>query len=152
MGAFDNQTANIAVPDDEADPIAAAAFRKRWGWDAHEIVMMRGTYTAGDMEAVGNASISKDKQNNPVFSAGSGRVHLLARMIVDWTLSAGGRKVAVTIEAIRHLPANYSTPLLEKCDELAKGMTEDEQEDFFISANGHSSENSVAMSQSLLPS
>jgi hypothetical protein len=147
MGAFD-QVTNITVPDDEGDPIGATAFRKRYGWEPHEVVIMRGMFTTGDMEAVGNASMSVDK-NKPTFSGGSGRVHLLHRMIVDWTFSAGGRKVPVTLDAIRRLPANYSTPLLEKCDALAQGMTEEEQSDFFGSANGHSEENSNAMSVSL---
>ncbi len=151
MGAFD-QAANITIPDDEGDPVAAAEFRRRWGWEPHEIIILRGSYTAADMEAIGNASMALDKQKNPVFSAGSGRLHLLHRMIVGWTLKAGGRDVPVSLEAIRRLPASYSTPVLEKCDELAKGLTEEEQEDFFISANGHSEESSGEMRLSLLPS
>lgn len=146
MGAFD-QTPNILVPNDEGDPIGAAAFRKRWGWEAHEVVIMHGAFTTGDMEAITNASMSLDKQSSkPTFAGGSGRVHLLHRMISDWTFTAGGRKVPVTLDAIRRLPANYMTPLLEKCDEMAQGMTEEEQEDFFDSANGHSSESSNRMS------
>lgn len=146
MGAFD-QSPNIVVPDDGSDPISAAAFRKRWGWEAHEQVIMRGSYTAGDMEAVGNASMSMDKKNNAKLSAGSARLHLLHRMITGWTLKAGGRDVPVSLDAIRRLPANYSTPLLEKCDEMAKGMTEDEQEDFFPAASEPFEESSDETSQ-----
>jgi hypothetical protein len=133
MGAFD-QVANITVPDDEGDPIGARLFRKKWGWDAHEVVIMRGSFSAGDQEAVGNASMQADKKGNISFQGGSGRIKLLERMIVDWTLAQNGRKVEVTPQAIKRLPANYSNPLLEKCDELASAMTEEEQDDFFGSA------------------
>ena len=149
MGAFD-QAPNITVPDDGADAVVAAAFRQKWGWEQHEVVIMRGAYTAGDLEAVGNASLTLDKQKNPVFSTGTGRLRLLERMIVGWTLKAGGRDVPVTFDAIRRLPANYTTPLLEKCDDLAGGKTEEEQADFFISANGHSKESSAQEKPSLL--
>lgn len=149
MGAFDT-VPNIVIPDDEADPIAAAAFRKKWGWERHEQVIMRGSFSAGDQEAVGNAAMTTDKKGNMSYQAGTGRLMLLSRMIVDWTFTAGGRKVSVTPEAIRRLKSNYTTPLLEKCDELAAGMTEEEQEDFFGSANGHISENLVETNLSLL--
>lgn len=147
MGAFDT-TPNITVPDD-TDPIAAAAFRKKWGWEPHELVIMRGSFSAGDQEAIGNAAVSTDKGGKMIFQAGSGRLALLQRMIVDWTFAAGGRKVEVRPETIKRLPANYSNPLLEKCDELAQGMTEEEQDDFFGSVNGHSATNSNEMSGSL---
>ena len=149
MGAFDT-TPNITIPDDEADPIAAAAFRRKWGWDAHEIVIIRGSFSAGDQEAVGNAAMTMDKKGNAKYQAGTGRLALLQRMIEDWTLSAGGRKVPVTPEAIRRLKSNYTTPILEKCDELAQGMTEEEQEDFFGAANGHISENFAETKLSLM--
>lgn len=151
MGAFD-QAPNITVPDDEGDPITAAAFRKRWEWEPHEVVILRGMFTAGDLEAVSNATMSMDKKNNPRIDPGSGRIHLLHRMIVGWTFRAGAREVPVTLDAIRRLPANYMVPLFEKCDELAKGMTDEEQEDFFPTVNGHSEENSATTSLSLFPS
>jgi len=151
MGAFD-QVANIVVPNDEGDPVGAKIFRKKWGWDAHELVILRGSFSAGDQEAVGNAATTTDKKGNPTFQAGSGRLKLLERMIVDWTLAVNGRKVDVTPQAIRRLPANYSNPLLERCDELAQAMTEEEQEDFFASANGHSSTSWVETSLSPKPS
>jgi hypothetical protein len=44
---------------------------------------------------------------------------------------------------------NYSSPILERCDELAQTMTEEEQTDFFPSANGHTEENSVEANLSL---
>jgi hypothetical protein len=136
MGAFD-VVRNIAVPDDEGDPVGARLFRAKWHWDPHEIVFMRGTFSAGDQEAVGNAATSASKKGDITYRGGSGRIALLVQMIVDWTFTANGRKVEVTPQAIKRLPANYSNPLLEKCDELAAAMTEEEQEDFFDSANGH---------------
>lgn len=150
MGAFD-ETPNILIPDDEADPQAAAAFRKRWNWDPHEVVMLRGSYTAGDAEVVNNASMQTDKQGKPIMVFGTGRLALLTRMIVDWTLAKNGRKVEVTPAAIRRLPANYTTPILERCDELAKAMTEEEQEDFLAGVNGHTVDASNETSLSLTP-
>lgn len=141
MGAFDT-IPNIVIPDDEADPGAAAAFRKKWGWEPHEQVIMRGSFSAGDQEAVGNAAMTTDRKGKTSYQAGTGRLMLLNRMIVDWTFTSGGRKVSVTPEAVRRLRSNYTTPLLEKCDELAQGMTEEEQEDFFGSAKEHISESS----------
>lgn len=148
MGAFD-VVPNIVIPDPDK-PEEEAAFRKKWGWERHEQVIMRGSFSAGDQEAVGNAATVTDKKGNMSYQAGTGRLALLGRMIVDWTFTAGGRKVPVTPDAIRRLPSSYTTPLLEKCDELAQGMTEEEQENFFASANGHISENSVETSLSLL--
>jgi hypothetical protein len=150
MGAFD-QIANIVIPNDE-DPEAAKAFRKRWNWEAHEVVILRGTFSAGDQEAVGNASLVTDKKGGTLFAAGTGRLKMLERMIVDWTFMQNGRKVEVTPAAIKRLPANYSKPLTDRCDELAQAMTEEEQEDFFTSANGHSSENWAEMNPSQRPS
>lgn len=150
MGAFD-QIANIMVPDD-SDPLGAKLFRKKWGWEQHEMVILRGTFSAGDQEAVGNAAMTTDKKGNASFQAGTGRIQLLFRMIVDWTLASNGRKVDVTLQAIKRLPANYSNPLLEKCDELAQAMTEEEQGDFLDSANGHTSTNWVETSLSPMQS
>jgi len=150
MGAFD-VIPNITIPDpDNAE--AAASFRKTWGWEPHEQVIMKGTLTAADQEVVGNASSSADKKGNIETRLGSGKLIMLTRMIVDWTFAVQGRKVEVRPDTIRLLPANYIRPLLEKCDELAAGMTEEEQKDFFDSANGHSKESSIAMSTSLSPS
>jgi hypothetical protein len=145
MGAFD-EVSNILVPDDDADPEGAKAFRRKWKWDAHEQVIMRGSFTAGDHEAVQNAtSPASPAQQRKITEVearvGSGHLKTIERMIVDWTLTANGRKVTVTPQAIRRLPSNYLTPLLEKCDEIAVGMTEEEQEDFLPGVNGHTKAN-----------
>jgi len=137
MGAFD-VVPNLVIPDPD-NAQAAAEFRRKWRWEAHEQVIMRGSFTAGDQEAIGNAASSTDRRGDVSYNAGTGRLKLLECMIVDWTLAVDGRKVEVTPGAIKRLPANYSLPLLEKCDELATAMSEEEQEDFFASANGHSS-------------
>lgn len=144
MAAFD-LIPHVHVPDDEGNPEAARAFRKRWGWEPHEVVIIRGTFTAGMQEDVGNASTRIDKKGNAELLGGTGRRKLLEVMIVDWTLTESGRKVSVTPDSIKRLPANYSTPLLARCDEIAAAMNEEEQNDFFDTVNGHSPENSAAM-------
>jgi hypothetical protein len=152
MGAFDG-IPNILVPNDELDPDAAKAFRKKWKWDAHEMVIMRGAFSAGDQEAVGNAATkTTGKKNEVAYVGGTGQMKMLERMILDWTLTDHGRKVEVTPGAIRRLPANYSNPLLEMCDELATAMTEEEQADFFGSANGSISKKISETNLSLMKS
>lgn len=143
MGAFDKRD-NIIIPDDDKDTAAAVAFRKKWGWDAHEQIIIRGVFTAGDQEEMENASshlAGKGKNRNIEVKTGSARFKLLERMIVDWTLTENGRPVAVTKEAIRRLPTNYRKPVLEACDDIAMTLDEEEQEDFLPSANGHLKEN-----------
>lgn len=150
MGAFDD-TSPITVPD-PTDPQAEQAFRKKWGWEPHELVILRGTYTAGDQESVNNASIVTTKKGEATFQLGTARLKLLECMILDWTLMRNGQKVPVSPGMIKRLPANYCTPLLERCDELAATMQEQEQEDFFVSANGHSSGSSTKTKLFLTPS
>ncbi len=140
MGAFD-EVANITLPDPD-DAEKSAAFRKKWGWDPHEQVIIRGSYTAGDQEIITNASVGILKKGDTQFQAGTARTQLLNRMILDWTFKRNGVKVPKTLENVKRLTANYTTPILEVCDRLATGMTEEEQEDFFDSANGHSSDDS----------
>ncbi len=146
MGAFDD-IPNVLVPDD-TDMEAAKAFRRKWKWDAHEQVILRGTFTAADHEAVQNATsptapTQQRKVTEVEARVGTGHLRLLERMIVDWTFTQNGRKVGVTPQAIRRLPANYVTPLLERCDEIAVGMSEEEQDDFLPSANGRTPESSL---------
>jgi hypothetical protein len=151
MGAFD-QAANIVIPDDEGDPVGAKLFRRKWRWDQHEIVILRGVFVAGDQDAVSNAALVSDKKGNAVYAAGTGRLRMLERMIVDWTLAQNGRKVDVTPQNIKRLPTNYTQPLLDRCDELAGAMSEEEQEVFFSSANGLSRTSLEEMNLSQKPS
>ena len=142
MGAFDERP-NITIPDDEKDPKAAAEFRKKWKWDAHEQIIVRGVFTAGDQEEMENASSTlkgKGKRRNIEVKTGSARVKLLERMIVEWTLTKNGRPMAATPENIHKLPANYRKPVLDVCDEIAMTMDEDEQEDFLTGASEPSPE------------
>lgn len=148
MGAFD-AVRNILLPDDDADKEEAAAFRKKWKWEPGEVVILKGTYSTEDQERVENASGAIKGRGNKAetdMRIGSARVMLLEVMIVDWTLSMGGRKVEVSRHAIRRLPSNYRTPILEKIDEIAEPMSEEEQEDFLPSSNGHTKESSDEMS------
>jgi len=143
MGAFDD-AANILLPD-PSDTEGSAAFRRKWGWDAHEQVILKGAYTAGDLEAVSNAVLVSGKRGESIMQAGATRIKLLDRLILDWTFARNGVKVPKTLDAIRRLPANYTTPILEACDKLASAMNEEEQEDFLDFVNGHSSDDSVPM-------
>jgi hypothetical protein len=150
MGAFD-VVANIVIPDPE-DAAAAAAFRKKWKWEAHETVIIRGQFTTAMQEACENASSAFTGKTAKSAAAearlGSGKRKMLEMMIVDWTFAEGGRKVAVSSATIGRLPANYRKPILDACDEIAEGMTEEEQEDFLPNANGHSSASSDEMNLS----
>lgn len=149
MGAFDT-VRDIVIPDPD-NPTEAKAFRDKWRWDPHEQVTLRGRATAGDQEEMANASTKIDEHNNPVILAGTGRTIMLLRMIVRWTLTQNGHPVDVNLENVRELPSRYSVPLLEVCDRLVTGMSEEAQRRFLASANGHTPENSGVAKESLKP-
>lgn len=137
MGAFD-KAKPVIIPDPE-DAKASEAFRKKWGWEAHEQIIIRGQFTAADQEAMENASAAlegKGKHRMVKMQTGTARRTLLERMIVDWTLTEGGRPVEVNAANIGRLPSNYRKPVLEACDAIARVMDEDEQDDFLDGANG----------------
>lgn len=136
MGAFDT-VPNITIPNPD-DAEASAAFRAKWKWDAHEQIIIKGQFTTADQEAMENASSvmeGKGKNSKVAVRTGSARRKLLEIMIVDWTLTMGGHRIQPTPQAIGRLPANYRTPVLEVCDEIAMTMDEEEQEDFLAGAN-----------------
>ncbi len=135
MGAFDDK-APITIPDPN-DAVAADTFRKKWGWEPHEQILLKGSVTVADQEYVSNHYVKTSKKGDMETTAGTGRYALLDRMIMDWSLSRNGTRVPVTPASIRQLPANYSNPILEALDKMAAAMTEEEQEDFLDSANGH---------------
>ncbi len=135
MGAFDD-VAPITIPD-PLDPAAAATFRKNWGWEEHEQVLVKGTVTVADQEYANNKYFISGKNGDMEMMAGAGRYAILDRMIMDWTLLRNGNRVPVIPANIKMLPANYSTPILERLDEMTRAMKEAEQEDFLDSANGH---------------
>lgn len=142
MGAFD-EAPDILIPDD-SDPVAAAAFRKRWKWEPHEQVTIRGTYSAADQELIENASagIKRDgKKRDLELHSGTARRKLLELMIKNWTFAKNGVPVPVNRETIGKLPPNYRNPILERIDEITEGMSEEEQEDFLVSASEPSEEN-----------
>lgn len=147
MGAF-SKVKNILVPNDDEDPKAAAVFRKKWGWEPHEQVVMRGKFSAGLQEEIGNVTTQVDEDGKPYVVAGTGRNVMLEHMIVSWTLvDDAGRPVEVTLANIRELPAEYTTPLLEECDKLAKrGMSKEAQKRFLRIVNAPTKENSDAAS------
>ncbi len=147
MGAFD-AAPNIPLPDD-SNQEEAAKFRAKWRWEAHEVVILKGVYTTADQEMVENAGggiRGQGKKSTPDMRIGSSRAKLLEVMIRDWTFSMNGRKQEVSRNAIAHLPSNYRTPILEKIDEIAEPMSEEEQEDFLPGSNGHTKESSDEMS------
>jgi len=147
MGAFD-AAPNITLPDD-SNPEEATKFRKKWGWEAHEVVILKGVYTTADQELVENAGgglKGEGRKGKPDVRIGSSRAKLLEVMIRDWTFTMNGRKQEVSKNAIAHLPSNYRTPILERIDDIAEPMSEEEQEDFLHSSNGHTKESSDEMS------
>ena len=145
MGAFDD-VPNITLPD-PTDQEAAAAFRKKWGWEPHEQVLLKGAIEVADQEYVTNLTAKAGKRGGNIeLQAGTGRFALLDRMIMDWHFLRNGQKVPVTRENIRRLKANYANPILEAIDAIAAGMSEEEQEDFLNSANGHIVDSSASMS------
>ncbi len=153
MGAGD-AVPNILLPDDN-HPEEAAAFRAKWRWEAHELVILRGTYTGIEQEAVDNASSGikgKGKSRRVDMRLGTARNKLLETMILDWTLTRAGRKMEVVPGNIIRLPANYRKPILEVCDQVAEIMDEEEEENFLPSSNGHSPESSNEEKSSLTPS
>jgi len=147
MGAFDVKPP-ITIPD-PSDPESATTFRKKWGWDPHEQVLIKGTIDVADQEYVTNLTAKSSKRGEFELQAGTGRYALLDRMIQDWTLLQDGHRVPVSKVNIRRLPANYANPILEEIDKLAAGMTEEEQDDFLPSANGYIVDSSERMTSSL---
>ena len=161
MGAFD-AAPNILLPDPNGgeaskayrekygeDATAEQEFRAKWRWEAHEVVILKGVYTTADQEIVENAGgglKGQGKKSTPDMRIGSSRAKLLEVMIRDWTFTMGGRKQEVSRNAIAHLPSNYRTPILERIDEIAEPMSEEEQEDFLPGSNGHTKESSDEMS------
>ena len=140
MGAFD-KVKNIVIPDDE-QPAEAAAFRKKWGWDAGEQVVVRGKFTAGIQEDIGNIATQMDEDGKPFMVTGTARLSMMEHMIVSWSFTQNGHPVPVSLDAIRELGAEYQTPILEKIDELAKkGMSKEAQKRFLPSASGHTKAN-----------
>lgn len=136
MGAFDDVD-QIILPD-PSSPEAAAAFRRKWGWDEHEQVLLKGTITVADQKYISNEYLKSSKNGDMQMQAGNGRYALLNRMIVNWSFTRNGTQIPLTPANIDRLPANYSNPILERLDQLSATMTEEEQEDFLLSANGHS--------------
>jgi hypothetical protein len=140
MGAFDD-VPPITIPD-PTDAVGAELFRRKWNWEPHEQVLLKGNVTVADQEYVSNKYMKSGKKGDMEMQAGTGRYALLDRMILDWSLMRNGTRVLVTPQSIRQLPANYSNPILERLDDLAAAMTEEEQEDFLDSASGHTEINS----------
>jgi hypothetical protein len=140
MGAFDDRQPLI-LPDPE-QPEVAAAFRKKWGWEPHEQVLLKPTVTVADQVYVTNQTVKSKKNGEMEMFAGVGRYAILERMIVNWTFLRNGQRVPVTPQTIQQLPAHYANPILEKLDAMAAAMTEEEQEDFLTSANGRTEVNS----------
>jgi hypothetical protein len=156
MGAFD-VIPNITLPDPDK-PEEEKAFRAKWRWEAHEQVILKGVFTAGDQEAMTNVANSVKKIGDDPDDAevevlsGSARLKLLELMIVDWTLRDGNRKAKVGLAMIKRLPTNYTVPILEVCDRMAAGLSKKEKKSLPTSANGHSPETSVEENQPLLQS
>jgi hypothetical protein len=129
MGAFDD-VAPITLPRSEEE-------RKKWGWEPHEQVTLKGSVTVADQEYVTDHYSKSGKSGGIEVQMGKGRYAILDRMIMSWTLVRNGQPVPVNPNYIRRLPATYSNPILEVIDNLAVSMTEEEQDDFLIDADEH---------------
>jgi len=142
MGAFD-EVSPITIPRSEED-------RKRWRWEPHEQVLIKGTITVADQEYVTDQYGQSGKNGGVEVRMGKGRFALLDRMIISWTFTQNGHPVPVNALAIRRLPANYSNAILEVIDNISTSMSEEEQEDFLDSANGHIVDDSKSTKLSLM--
>lgn len=148
MGAFDT-VQNIIIPD-PSDAAAASTFRKKWKWEDHETILIKGCVSVADQEYVTNKYGNAGKRGEVEYRMGNGRFALLDRMIVDWTLLINGMKAPINTQTIRMLPANYSTPVLEEIDKLMVAMSEEEQDNFLANASGHIVDASNGTSLSLM--
>lgn len=138
MGAFDEKQP-IILPDPE-NVEESAAFRRKWGWEPNEQVLLKPTVTVADQIYVSNQTIRSKKNGEMEMFAGVGRYAILERMIINWTFVKNGQRVPVSASTIQQLPANYANPILEKLDAMAAAMTEEEQQSFLTPANEHISE------------
>src|SRR5690348_739190 len=121
MGAFDD-IQNITIPNPH-DPQAAEIFRKKWKWDEHEQVLIKGEITVEDEEYVTDQYGRMDfKKQNVEVSMGKGRFAILDKMIIGWTLMRNGNPMPLTKNNIRKLPHRYSTPILEEIDKMSAEM------------------------------
>lgn len=141
MGAFDDIESIVLPRSDEE--------RKKWHWEPHEQVVIKGSITVADQEYVTDQYGEQGKKGNLEIKMGKGRFALLDRMIISWTFMKNGQQVPLTPAYIRRLPAHYANAILEVIDGLAQTMSEEEQEDFLDSANGHIVGNSTEASLSL---
>ncbi len=148
MGAFDDKSP-IVLPDPE-QPEEAAAFRRKWSWEPHEQVLLKPTVTVADQIYVSNQTVKSKKNGEMEMFAGVGRYAILERMIINWTFLKNGQRVPVSKENIQMLPANYANPILERLDAMAAAMTEEEQQDFLISRNGHTPATYESLPEKLL--
>jgi hypothetical protein len=138
MGAFDD-VMPITIPRSEEE-------RKRWKWDAHEQVILKGSMDVSDQKYTANKMGRMGKDSQMEVLMGEGRYALLERMIISWTFTKNGHPMPLSSSSIGRLPSSYSTPILNVIDEINTGMTEEEQEDFLPSANGHIVESSTLTS------
>jgi hypothetical protein len=142
MGAFDD-VSPITIPRSDEE-------RKRWGWEPHEQVVLKGSITVADQEYVTDHYGKSGKGGGIEMQMGKGRFAILDRVIMSWTFLRNGQPVPVNTHSIRQLPATYSNPILEIIDSLAQTMTQEEQESFLTSANGHIVESSSEAKLSLM--
>lgn len=140
MGAFDD-VESIVLPRSEEE-------RKKWRWEPHEQVVIKGSITVADQEYITDCYGEQGKKGIEI-KMGKGRFALLDRMIISWTFIKNGHPVPLTPAYIRRLPAHYANAILEVIDGLAQTMSEEEQEDFLNSANGHIAGSSTEANLSL---
>lgn len=136
MGAFDDFPP-VTIPRSEDE-------RKKWGWETHEQVLLKGCMDVSDQKFTANKMGKMGKNSEMEVQMGEGRYALLERMILSWTFTKNGQMVALSPANIGRLPSSYSTPILAVIDEITSGMSEVEQEAFLDSANGPMVDGSIS--------
>lgn len=128
MGAFDAKPP-ITLPD-PTNPVAASAFRRKWGWDDNEQVIIKGALTVAEQIFVNDKYGALKGDSTIDVKMGEGRYALLECMIQSWTFTMNGSVPPVNAVTIRMLPSNYSKPILDAIDAISAPMTEEESENF----------------------
>lgn len=94
---------------------------QQWGWEPHESVTLKGTFTVGDAEASSIIKMTPNEQGKPEVTTSTSLTKQMYRMIKRWTLTDEQHRVAeVTLRNIEMLPVHYLTPIMDAIEEITK--------------------------------
>ena len=92
----------------------------KWGWEAHETVSLKGTFTIGDAEASSTLSVSKG-ESGPQVNGTPAIVATMYRMITRWNLTDDQNRVAeLNLNNISLLPMRYFNPIIDEIGLITK--------------------------------